>query len=1037
VILSNNNRGSNLIRFLILLSLVTAGVFAQGTAAPAGGGGRGSVQGTVKDATGGIVRGAEVTLSNESGTVQTVTSGAEGTYAFHNVATGNYTVSATFKGLQQANASIVSVTPLQTASANITLVPATQKEVVNVNDSATNSISTEATNNQNAIVLSKEDIDALPDDPDDLQADLQALAGPSAGPGGSQIYVDGFTGGRLPPKESIREIRINSNPFSAEFDKLGYGRIQIFTKPGSDKFHGQAYYNISDGVWNSRNPFLPQAPPFRTQLFGGNVSGPIGKKASFFIDAERRMIDDNDIVNATIPTADFTSSFLQQSYYSTPQRRTTVSPRLDYALGTNHTLSIRYSYLDNQRLLAFGGPTSLPQTALGDFTLPSTGYTSAGTDHSFQIVETSVLSPKAINETHLNIERDYTNVTSQSNGPTLSVAQSFVAGGSGQTAQGFSSNYDHEKQVELQNYTSLTLGQHTVKAGIRIRSYVFNDTTPSNFNGSYSFLGSNNVNYSDIAGLPGASTLTPRANGLVSLTSIQQFLFTEQFLLAGRQLPTGLGPTKYSVTTGNPNFSFYQLDYGPFLQDDWKVRPNLTMSFGLRYEAQNDIPTHNSWAPRFGFAWSPGAKASSNSRPKTVVRGGWGMFYDRFSTSGVENALRYSGAGVLQTYTVNSPVVTSPNFFTTPLASLQTANLTTASSKYQLDSNLQAPRLMQIAVGVDRQIFNRTSLSVNFVNSRGNHELRTVDINSPLPVNGLYPLQIEQACAANKVANCPIVRPYSFNGDIYDYQSSGTFKQTQLLVNVNTQIGKWGSLFGRYSISSAHSDTDGLGSIPSNPFNFAQDWGRSSLDITNNFFLGGSLTAKWGLRFSPFIVAHTGSPYNVTTGTDLYLQNSQTARPGFLGDSNPTPGLGASQFLAALNPQPALGSAVVPRNYLTGPGFLGINLRVSKTFGFGTTKFSGPSGGSHGGGGGGGRGGFGGGGGFGGRGGGNETTQHRYNITVSLNARNILNHENLNSPTGVMTSPYFLESTGIQGGYGAEGTSSNQRRIDLQLRFAF
>ena len=175
--------------------------------------------------------------------MQTTTSGKDGAYVFRSVPTGNYTVSATSKGLQQANASIVSVTPLQTASANITLVPAEQKEVVNVNDSATNTISTEAANNQSAIVLSKEDIDALPDDPDDLQADLQALAGPSAGPGGSQIYVDGFTGGRLPPKESIREIRINSNPFSAEFDKLGYGRIQIFTKPGSDKFHGQGYYN--------------------------------------------------------------------------------------------------------------------------------------------------------------------------------------------------------------------------------------------------------------------------------------------------------------------------------------------------------------------------------------------------------------------------------------------------------------------------------------------------------------------------------------------------------------------------------------------------------------------------------------------------------------------------------------------------------------------------------------------------------------------------------------------------------------------------
>ena len=776
-------------------------------------------------------------------------------------------------------------------------------------------------------------------------------------------------------------------------------------------------------------------------MFGGNVSGPLGKKASFFVDVERRMIDDNDIVNATIPNADFTGTVVDHSYYSTPQRRTTVSPRVDYAISTNHTLSFRYSYLDNERLLTFGSGLSLPQTAIGNITVPSAGYTSSSTDHSFQVVETSVLSPKAINETHLNVERDYSNSNSQSIAPTLSVQQSFAAGGSGLSSSGYSGAFDHQNQTELQNYTSLTGGTHTIKFGIRIRSDVLSELTPSNFNGTYSFLGGS-FSYGPIAGLPTAQGLKV-TNGEVTLSSIQQFLFTEQLLAGGASLPQGWGPSKYSISTGNPKLSFYQMDYGPFFQDDWRARPNLTMSFGLRYEAQTNIPTHNTWAPRFGFAWSPGAKPNSQGRPKTVVRGGWGIFYDRFAANNVETALRYSNGSPLQTYTVDNPLVSGQNFFANPLPSLQLSNAIAAGSsqKYQIDGNLTAPSLMQLAIGVDRQLFGRTTLSVNFVSSRGNHELRTVDINSPLPVNGEYPLQIQQCIAANGTANCPaLIRPYAsvFNGDIYDYQSSGTFKQTQLLFNVNTQIGKWGTLFGRYSISNAHSDTDGLGSQPSNPFNFAQDWGRSSLDITNNFFLGGSLTAKWGLRFSPFIIAHTGSPFNLTTGTDLFLDNTATARPSYISVAPPlsTPPV---QYLTYLNSQPALGGGVVARNFLTGPGFLGVNLRVSKTWGFGTTKFAGPSGGSRGGGGGGGGrggGGFGGMGGGGPRGGG-ETTQHRYNATVSLNARNILNHENVNSPTGVMTSPYFLEATGIQGGYGAEGTSSNQRRIDLQLRFAF
>ena len=1000
-----------MIRFLLLSFLAAAALFGQGAA-------RGTVQGTLKDPTGGIIPGASVTLSNDTGVVQTTTSGGDGVYVFHGVAPGAYSVLGAYKGMQQLKPIAVNVVALQTVAANITLTVAEQKQVVNVAATAESTVNTDPSSNATALVLQKEDLDALPDDPDDLEADLQALAGPSAGPGGNQIYIDGFTGGRLPPKESIREIRINSNPFSAEFDKLGYGRIQIFTKPGSDKFHGQGYYNISDGIWNSRNPFLTVSPPFRTQLFGGNVSGPLGKKASFFVDVERRNIDDNGIVNATIPGADFTATAQDHSYFSTPQRRTTVSPRVDYQIGANHTLSFRYSYLDNERIVTGIGGYSLPQTLIGGLTLPSAGYTTATTENSFQAVETSVLSPHAVNETHLNFERDYQHWASQSNTPSLMIAQSFTAGGSGYSSPGFAKTYDAENNTELQNYTSLTLGPHTTKFGIRVRTDVLGNSSPNNFNGTYSFLGGN---FPYIPGLE--SGLTPGSNGTVYLSSIQQFLYTEQ-LLALNQPLQGYGPSKYSVSRGNPYISFYQMDFGPFIQDDWRVRPNLIMSFGLRWESQSNIPTQSSWAPRFGFAWSPGFKANSTGRAKTVVRGGWGVFYDRFAIGNVENAYRYSSGDPLQTYTINNPSIVSANFFNNPLplSALTNSATVNAAQKYQIDGNLHPPSLMQLAVGVERQIFSRTTVAVNFVQSRGNHELRTVDINAPLSINGVPP-------DLQPIAS--LVRPFGNVGDIYDYQSSGSFKQTQFMINVNSQVGKWMTLFGRYSYNNAHSDTDGLGTLPSDPYNFAQDWGRSSFDIAHNLFIGGSFTAKWGLRFSPFIVARTGNPYNITTGQDLYLQNSPTARPSFLS----TPPVGAASLLPYLNPDPAAGSPLIERNYGTGPGFVGVNLRVSKTFGFGTTKFAGPSGGSRGGGGGG-RGG----GGFGGgpRGmGGNETTEHRYNLTISLNARNVINHENLQTPVGVMTSPYFMESTAISGGYGAESTSSNQRRIDLQLRFAF
>jgi hypothetical protein len=1002
---------------VVLIGLsVSAVLFAQGPSnlspaqtAPAHTvrpGSSGAIQGSVKDDTGGIIPGATVILANESGTVQTTTTDAQGNYRFRNVQPGTYTVSPTYTGLQQEGVSAVTVTSGTAETANLVMTVQAQHQEVTVTDTNTNAVSTEASNNQTALVLKQEDLDALPDDPDDMEADLQALAGPAAGPGGNQIFIDGFTGGRLPPKASIREIRINSNPFSAEFDKLGYGRIQIFTKPGSDKFHGQGSYNISDGIWNSRNPFLSVNPPFRTQQFGGNVSGPLSKHASFFLDAERRNIDDNGIINATVPTADFLGHLSDQNFFSTPQRRTTFSPRIDYQLGSNNTLSFRYGFLENDRIVTGIGSFDLPQTTIGNVTFPSTGYSSSTTEQTLHVVDTAVLSARAVNETRFQFDRESATYSSQSQAPELYVSQSFVSGGSGYSAPGFAHSYDLQNSYELQNYTTLTWGAHTTKMGMRIRADALSDSSPKGFNGEYEFLGTAN------------------------LSSINQYLGTMQRLQAGltpaQVTAMGYGPSKYSVTAGNPNISFYQLDFGPFVQDDWRVRPNLTLSVGLRWESQTNIPDKNDWAPRFAFAWSPDSHGP-NGRPKTVIRGGWGYFYDRFAIASVETAYRYNSSNQLL-YTLDKPTIYNAAFDTPiPIADLTAATVDVAQ-KYQIDAHLKAPRLMQTSLSLERQLLAHTSITATLVNSRGTHELRTVNINAPYPVPGQPPPGATQNGPTSN-SNNVCCRPFGDVGDIYDFQSDGIFKQTQVIIGVNSQVGKWLTLFGRYSHNNAHSDTDGLGTLPADPYDFAADWGRSSLDIQQNLFFGGSIAARWGLRFSPFLAAHSGIPYNITTGTDLFLQGqgAATARPEVV--DYVTPYQTSFGYLSPVPLVPTPGEAsFIERNAATGPGYIGLNLRVSKTWGFGTTKFSGPSGGARAGGGGGHfhEGGFGG-----------ESTEHRYNVIFSVSARNILNHENLNTPNGSLTSPYFEESTGITGGYGAEATASNQRRLDLQLRFTF
>ncbi len=206
---------------------------------------------------------------------------------------------------------IVLNTGAQTLDVRMKVASVTQQ--VTVQENAGPSVSTDPSSNSTATVLRGDDLQALSDDPDDLQSDLQALAGPSAGPEGGEIFVDGFSDGQLPSKDSIREVRINQNPFSPEFDKLGYGRIEIFTKPGTDKLHGQGFYNFGDDIFNSRNPYAQQKAPFLLQEYGVTLSGPISKRASFFLDVERRAIDNGSVIDAvTLDPATFACQSLHR-----------------------------------------------------------------------------------------------------------------------------------------------------------------------------------------------------------------------------------------------------------------------------------------------------------------------------------------------------------------------------------------------------------------------------------------------------------------------------------------------------------------------------------------------------------------------------------------------------------------------------------------------------------------------------------------------------------------------------------------------------
>jgi carboxypeptidase family protein len=916
----------------------------------------GTLRGQVTDPSGAVVTNATVAVLVSGGQTHSAATSKTGGYEIGNLAPGKYTVTANAKGFAVFVQNDVDVAAGQVAQFNISLDINVQEEKVNVQgEEETPQVDVNPANNASQIVLSGKDLEALPDDPDELQSDLEALAGPSAGPNGGQLYIDGFTAGQLPPKSSIREIRINQNPFSAEYDKLGYGRIEIFTKPGTDKFHGQFSVVGNSSGLNTRNPFLGDATqePYHSVIFMGNVGGPINKKASFFLDVQRRNIDEIAIVDA--PALDVNESV------PNPRTRTNIAPRIDYQVSTNNTLTARYQFYRD----------TWENNGVGGFVLPEAGYDTLSTEHTVQITDTQVLSTKAINETRFQYLRDNSNQNPVSTAVGINVLGAFTGGGSSLGTQ-----TDHQDHYELQNYTSISQGNHFVKFGGRLRAVHEVNTSNAGFNGTYTF--SSYQNYT-------AATPTP-----------------SQLIIDG---PSGAAPT-VPVTV---------VDAGLYVQDDWKVRPNITLSGGLRLETQNAIHDHADLAPRLGFAWGIGG--GGKSAPKTVLRGGFGLFYDRFTNTLVLNADRLNGV-TQQQYIVDNPTYTLPPPVPTSSA--------TPQAIYQISPNLHAPYIMQSAFSLERQVTKIANVTLTYLNSRGVHQLLSIVTNAPQPVLPTYPYTGLQSPA------------------IFQYSSDGLFRQNQLIAQFNIQAGARLSLRGYYSLNYANSDASGAGNFPSDQHDLSLDYGRASFAIRDRLFFGGTIGLPRGFRLSPFMIFNSGAPYNVTVGQDLANDLQFNVRPAF--NTNPSgsctfPTKAACQFMVPTTPY-----TQIPINYLTGPSLFTLNLRLAKTFGFGPEvggkSGAQPGGGPPGLGGGGPRGGGGGGGGGGlGRPGGGgpfgmgPATNRRYNLTFSVNARNVLNRVNAAPPIGVLSSRNFGQSIALAGG--AFSSPAANRKIELQALFSF
>ncbi|SPE30673.1 Cna B domain protein [Candidatus Sulfotelmatomonas gaucii] len=915
-----------------------------------------TLRGVVVDPSGAMVPSAAITLTSEKQTLHTK-SGKDGSYTFSQLEPGSYTVAVTAKGFAALTIADLVLGVGSAKELKLALSLPVEKQEVRVNDES-QSVGLSPDQNSNALVIKGSDLDALSDDPDELQNELQALAGPAAGPNGGQIFIDGFEGGQIPPKSSILEIRVNQNPFSAEFDRIGYGRVEIITKPGSQKFNGMAAGFESTSGLNTGNPIVAQQPSYDFFAGFGNVTGPLGKKAAYFFNAFGMSRQTQTIIDALNP-ANTSSNFIEA--YPNPSSVLSLNPRVDFQLGSMNTITVRDSFF---RSAATG-------SGVGTLNLPPQALSSNDKENTLQVGDTMLINTKLVNETHFQWRRVRGVQNSVNATPAVTVQGAFTEGGNSTgTVE------DHQDNFELQNYSTATAGSHVLRFGTRLRTY-------------------RDANYS-----------TGGANGTYTFGSLAAFEATT---------PT---PSLYSQTViNNPLARVILFDGALFLQDDWKTSRGLVVSLGLRWEGQNRIHDHSDWAPRVAFAWSPGYTGKGPA--KTVIRAGYGWFYNRFT---VPNSFGSAASPYLveaihdngfnqKSYVVKNPGFYNPNEAQTE-SQLEAAG-STVPTYHSIDPHFHAALDMQGGIGVDRQILKGLTGNVTYLYTQGVHQYLTDNVTAPDFDPATYTVTGSAPAAYD-----------------YEFQSGGFYRQQQLIMTANAHF-KHASFTSNYTLNSARSDTQGATSVPTVERDPGFDYGRASFGIRNRFFLLLTYTGPWGIIFAPLLTAQSGTPYNFTIGNDLTGNNQFNARPTF-GDCG-APDVVSTRY-GCFDTNPAgKDETIVPYNLGTGPANVVFHMRASKTIGVGPhIKEEGDAGGQNGNNSVSGRG-------LSGNGGNvklDEKLPRRFNVTFVAIALNCLNIANFGPPNGVMESPLFNKTQTLASGPYSGPTPGN-RTILFFTQFSF
>jgi hypothetical protein len=762
----------------------------------------GVLQVTVVDQSGAVIVGATVTVTGaepatNAATPITAQTSEQGIATIPRLVQGRYTVQAVFPGFETRT--IPDVRVRNGNNRQVILLPIEGlKDAVTVEQNK-QAAAADPRGPSFGTTLTREQLEALSDDPDTLRKQLQDMAGP-----GAVIKVDSFEGSALPAKSQIRSIRISRDQFAAENHNAGGTQIEIITQPGVGPMRFNSGFRMRSDAASGRSPFTPtRGPEQNRNYFVGAFGTLIPNKSTFNMFVAGADTFETPNINVALGTRTRSEALTIRSL----RDNVVVNANMDYALTIDQTLrfGVNVSRNDDRNL------------GIGAFDEEDRAFSRENRANQIRAQQIGPLGRRAFLRTRVQISWNDSEMRSAVEAPTIRVNDAFTRGGA-QVAGG-----QHSRSLGIGSDLDYVRGIHTLRTGIQVDASRLRSNDTSNYLGTYTFESLDAYN-------------------------------------AGR-------PRSYTRRIGDPNIRYSNVQGGLYAQDDARLRRDLTLSAGVRYEAQSHLNDFNNVAPRVGVTWAPFPGG------QTTLRSSWGLFYDWLPINTYEQTLRVDGVRQQELNLLD------PSF---PVV-FDAAGVVPPVSRYIWGDGLDLQLSKRFSLGLDQRIWRQLTASASYAYTRGAALARGLNRNAP--VNG--------------------IRPQPSFGNVIEVVSDASSRLHQLQINVTANPGallpafnapliRWQrtTLFANYTLATLESNTDGAFAIPPSGMLDAE-WGPAPGDVRHrvNVTLNNQIVKNLMLSFN--VTGSSAVPYSIRTGRDDNGDLVFNDRPAGIGRNTER---GASQW---------------------------------------------------------------------------------------------------------------------------------------------